>query len=154
MTRGNCDLFEDKIKAITGVLLTDGFRMKKLKYQIHQIQGPDCVRMTHTHTHYTVHTVDSTPSRTGPLDHWPQTSVFIVGVVDDGPTRGQLHAGHGGHGPSKHRLCINHTPNYLLQSTNATYENEVEVLKICWKLKVIKYVFILVIISLGTKYYN
>lgn len=27
-------------------------------------------------------------------------------MVDDGPTCGKLHAGHGGHGPSKHRICI------------------------------------------------
>lgn len=38
--------------------------------------------------------------------HWPQTSIFIVRVVDDGSTCGQLHAGHGGHGPGKHRICI------------------------------------------------
>jgi len=39
------------------------------------------------------------------LTHWPQTGVFVVGVVDDGPTRGELHAGHGGHGPGEHGVC-------------------------------------------------
>lgn len=56
---------------------------------------------THTHTHFTWKSSTSCPK-----SHWPQPSVFVVGVVDDGPPRGELHAGHGGHRPGEHGVCI------------------------------------------------
>lgn len=46
--------------------------------------------------HAAVHGVDQ-------LGPFPQPGVLIVGVVDDGTSSGELHAGHGGHRTSKHR---------------------------------------------------
>lgn len=42
--------------------------------------------------------------------HPPQTRVLVMRVVHDRPQRGQLDAGHRGHGARKHRVCKARSP--------------------------------------------
>lgn len=56
--------------------------------------------------------------------HWPQTSIFIVWVVDNGTTRGQLHTGHGGHRSRKHRICVTEKQKKNKESNTCLFSAE------------------------------